>query len=129
MSTSVYIATAYRWGWTNTGAYIVWADTSEAATVNAAQSECYGRGGKYGVEVRKHTEDDSESVAYFPSTYGESAPRFNRRIATAEHVGLAVMRAVEDGDAKVPQWIVEEFRREEKLQTVLDEASETGATP
>lgn len=95
---NVYIATAYRFGWTNAYSYVVAATTSKAKALSDAEDEQQGRGGKYGVEVKEHSVKSVKLVAYFPSFSGESEPHMNWREDAALHVGYDVMDAYENGE-------------------------------
>lgn len=122
MATPVYIATAYRYGWLNNGHYLVWADTDERATLNAAKAECHSRGGKYGVSVHRVDGADSIEVAYFPSSYGENSAHHNERITLFDRLGSTVATAIENPDEKpVLNWIREEYQRELRISKILAE--------
>lgn len=75
-----WIATAYRWGWTNNHQYIVYAGEDYDRALELAEEENSDRGGKYGVALHSYTEDYSRLFAYFPSSYGEKMPEHNYRL-------------------------------------------------
>lgn len=129
----MFVVVAYRWGWTNFGWYIHDAFTDLNDAVNSADEECQGRGGKYGVAVEKTPH--GEIAAYFPSSYGEAGPHCNRRIAVAEHIGLDVLNAVQDGEAmlpvdgtdflratkvEAPQWMHERVKHYEEIEAIFE---------
>lgn len=111
MRDRVYIATAYRYGWTNNGHYIVCVNPNRCSVLDAAEVEHEASGGKYGVEVVEHTFDldgpETTTISYFPSSYGEQAPHMNHRIQVARSVGLMVLDAIDRKDQKrsVPAWL------------------------
>lgn len=89
----IYLAIAYRWGWLNNHSYFVAIGHDGRKITLEAESECRGRGGKYGVRVLKFTKPEGvyEEVAYFPSTYGEESAYENHRIGMFENVGLEII--------------------------------------
>lgn len=100
MAEQVYIAIAYRWGWANGGHYIVAGGTDQDAVCEQAERECADRGGKYGVEVTKVTDDRDEVhqvIAYYPSGRGEKAVHLNHRMMLFEQVGNRIAQAIEGG--------------------------------
>lgn len=135
---NIYIATAYRWGWTNTDSYIVYVGTDESAANDAAEEERDSRGGKYGVEVLEYASaDESKRVSYFSSTYDEKEPRANHRIAAFEQFGNRLAQAIEDDDSeallpdpnderrliptkvKIPQWIRDQYAHAVEMAKVF----------
>lgn len=76
-----YLATAYRWGWTNAHSYIVYCGDDYERALELAEEENNDRGGKYGVHVCERNEDSgAKHLAYFPSSYGEDMPHHNYRL-------------------------------------------------
>lgn len=134
----IFIATAFRWGWTNAHTYTVHVGLDEAAADDAAEEECESRGGKYGVEVLKFTTpDDCERVSYYPSTYGEKEPHANYRIDAFERFGNWLGAAIEDDNStamlpatddprrlvptkvEIPQWIRSQYEHDLEIAKVL----------
>ena len=89
----IYLAVAYRWGWLNYHSYFVAIGHDERKVVLEAESECRGRGGKYGVEILKFTDGEGshKQIKYFPSTYGEKYPGENHRIGKFKDVGQEIV--------------------------------------
>lgn len=139
--TKVYVATAYRWGWYNNHHYVVTAGVDRDAVLEAAEEECSGRGGKYGVEVVEHPSD--ETIAYYPSSYNEKRAKMNWRIAAAENIGIAVLAACEDGhahlpckddpgrlevaDVTLPDWLVKQVQHHAEMAKILCKTDEADA--
>ena len=100
---SVYVVVAYRWGTLNNHNYIVTATTDRAEAIAAAEEECDGRGGKYGVEVVAYPAE--ERIAYFRSS-GEAAdataPEDSRDLHAAHYIGEAILSAFKSGERFAP---------------------------
>lgn len=94
---STYVATAYRWGWTNNSWYLIYAGPDRTKAIALASQECSERGGKYGCEVINTGEDGTSEkfVAYFPSAYGEARCHKNERLEMFASIGH---RAVDASD-------------------------------
>ena len=101
----VYIATAYRYGWLNGSTHHVAAGIDQQAVIDATYREAYTCGGKYGYAVVR--ESDGKRIHYLPSSYGESGPSVNPRIALSERLGSDVLSRIEGGDKDVPAWLRE----------------------
>ena len=90
---ATYLVTAYRWGATNGHSYIVYCGPDATVADNLAAMEPDDRGGKYGCQVVRYTEDGgaacqkAERIAYYPSAYGEESPSRNWRIDYFEALG------------------------------------------
>jgi hypothetical protein len=102
---AVYLAVAYRFGWTNSHHYFV-ASGVDLATVQAAAEHTWeDRSGKYGVVVLEMPQDmTSEApkrLAYFPSSYGEAAPAENARIEAFKTLGQRAYGAVSHGKTSI----------------------------
>ena len=104
----MYIATAYRFGWTNAHTYPVYIGEDVVKAVALAQCEANDRGGKYGVQVVECTEtlDEQQTVAYYPSSYGEDEPYVNKRIALSDRIGGGVLTECESG-RDIADWLAE----------------------
>ena len=89
-----YLAVAYRYGWDDESQYIVDVDEDEKKILYVAENEANDSGGKYGVEVVKIQGDvwdgSQESIAYFPSVYGEAKPRYCWASKCWERVGREI---------------------------------------
>lgn len=77
-----YLATAYRWGWTNAHTYVVYCGNDYDRALELAEEENNDRAGKYGVDVRQYDEEGDWQMllAYFKSSYGEDMPHHNYRL-------------------------------------------------
>lgn len=116
MPAPIYIAIAYRYGWLNGHWYILAASTVRETAEAYAQSECFGRGGKYGIEVVEMIEgQDDKRVAYFPSAWGEKEPTGNQRICLEHSFGTRLLSDIEERERKgedVPKWIIDVLETE-----------------
>lgn len=125
---SVFLAIAYRYGWTNSHQYFVACSPDESFALAAAERTWADRVGKYGVSVQEMPEDLSmarpRSVRYFPSAYGEAAPSECARIQAFQTLGQRAYGAVThkktllsvDGrlvalPVEVPEWLRLEAQR------------------
>jgi len=89
---SIFIVTAYHLGWTNGPRYLVYVGEDREKALDLAEREMVGRGGKYGLEVARVSNDPSvrNIDTYFPSQFGELKPHENWRLTWFEYVGLKV---------------------------------------
>lgn len=94
---SVYIVTAYRYGWLNGGGHHVWAGTRLEDAVAHATAEHATSASKYGVAVYESTGTDRSICHYIPSGRGESAPATCFRRHLADRVGWRIANEIENG--------------------------------
>lgn len=101
----VYLAIAYRYGWSNGHWYVVFADTDKDKVLAIAELETHDRAGKYGVQVTC----DDEIVAYFPSSRGESRPLLNVHVYADRHIGSWIRNKPyadkSEIDATIAHWL------------------------
>lgn len=143
--TPIFTVVAHRWGWLNAHHYLVGSTTDGDAADEMAESECDGRGGKYGLVVYEWTApDEFRRVSYRPSAYGEEGPHTNHRIEMFQSIGQSAHEAATQGTvlllnkdeapafpntmksyaATVPAWLeevtLEKFRRS-VFMSLMDE--------
>ena len=129
---AIYLAIAYRWGWTNAHSYFVFIGREKRRVILEAESECHGRGGKYGVEVIKFIAQNGhhEHVAYFPSAYQEDKPHHNNRIDLFEHVGMDIITHFDHKKRVLSKTAIlksiRKAKRHEKLMAELNKRIEEG---
>lgn len=108
----MYIAIAYRYGWTDEDWYIVAWGADMQTVCSRAQEENRSRGGKYGILVTDLSREDQPDVAYYSSSWGEKRPRFCENSYVWRQVGLMAIHAVNSGQDVNPgliqQWITEQ---------------------
>lgn len=92
MNDGPYSVNAYRDGYYNGGHIALPSWLSRWAAKEAAEEYADYRGGKYGVEVRNHT---NEVVHYVSSSLEEDHAEWNQRIYDAETVGSLIRMHVE----------------------------------
>lgn len=134
---AVYLAVAYRYGWTNSHQYFVACGDDLAAVRQAAEHNWEDRDGKYSVVVLQMPPDMAagapKRLDYFPSSYGEVAPYENARIEAFKTLGQRTYGAVthgrtwisgEDGSmafipVEVPPWLRVEAHRAALLHGIV----------
>jgi len=120
-----WIATAYRWGWSNNHHYIVYAGDDYDRAMELAEEEANDRGGKYGVVVRSYTEDYSRVFGYFPSSYGEKLPYHNYRLDYISRLGHMLEDYLRDNpDHELVQKANDQKAFYDALQKAIDELPE-----
>ena len=124
------IATAYRWGWFNSHSYLVYVGNDETRAMELAQNERVERGGGYGVDVIRCTEEieEEERRAYFSSTFGESEPYLNSRLMWFERVGAKVCAGIDDS-RELPEWLVGVMEQEWANAEILCTSHSDGDMP
>lgn len=121
----IYVVVQYRYGRMNHGPDVVLVTTDEDQARQYAESEQEFRGGKYALEVQRwndgDTVSDPETVAYFPSAYGEKCAHVNPRMIAHENIGSTVTQEIEMGNdgRSLPRWLVEKVEHELKISDAL----------